>query len=111
MSAPKFTPWKVGGRVGATAREGLVGLYAIDRAEPNKYQGPGVGYAHSLADAKLAAAAPELYAALERCLPLLVQLGDFIGNGPINPNDPNSIGERCDAIDAARSALGKAGWA
>lgn len=92
MSAPKFTPWKVGGRVGATAREGLVGLYAIDRAEPNKYQGPGVGYAHSLADAKLAAAAPELYAALERLLAGYASAFD--------ESDPYVVN--------ARSALGKA---
>lgn len=92
MSAPKFTPWKVVGRVGATAREGLVGLYAIDRAEPNKYQGTGVGYAHSLADAKLAAAAPELYAALERLLAGYASAFD--------ESDPYVVN--------ARSALGKA---
>lgn len=88
MSAPKFTPWKVGGRVGSTAREGLVGLYAIDRAEPNKYQGHGVGYAQSLSDAKLAAAAPELYAALD-----------------------DMVHGRDGAIERARAALGKAGVA
>ncbi len=101
MSAPKFTPWKVGGRVGATAREGLVGLYAIDRAEPNKYQGPGVGYAHSLADAKLAAAAPELYAALQACEAWMVEHGvDRQHEAFIPP-----------CLAQARSALGKAGGA
>lgn len=100
MSAPKFTPWKVGGRVGATAREGLVGLYAIDRAEPNKYQGPGVGYAHSLADAKLAAAAPELYAALE----MLVR---FHESEP-QPGLSSWHEWLTRSLDQARSALGKA---
>jgi hypothetical protein len=40
-----------------------------------------------------------------RALPLLVRLGDFIGNGPVDPKNPASLGERCDVILALRRAL------
>lgn len=42
---------------------------------------------------------------LRRALPLLVQLGDFIGNGPINADRPDSLGTRCDLIADMRAAL------
>lgn len=35
---------------------------------------------------------------LERALPMLVRLGDFIGNGEIDPKRDGSLGERCDLI-------------
>ncbi len=35
---------------------------------------------------------------LRRALPLLVQLGDHIGNGPPDPNRPDTLGTRCDLI-------------
>lgn len=44
-----------------------------------------------------------------RALPLLCRLGDFIGNGPINPNRPDSLGERCDVIGDLRDALAALG--
>lgn len=100
MTAPKFTPWKVGGRVGSTAREGLVGLYAIDREKPNKYQGNAVAYAHSLDDARLAAAAPELYAALRD----IVELHD---RGHIEGLSNHTEGET-GTLRKARAALAKA---
>lgn len=35
---------------------------------------------------------------LERTLPMLERLGDFIGNGPEDPDRPGSHGQRCDLI-------------
>lgn len=35
---------------------------------------------------------------LRRTLPLLERLGDFIGNGDIDPSRPGSLGTRCDVI-------------
>lgn len=35
---------------------------------------------------------------LRRVLPMLVQLGDYIGNGPIDPARADSLGARCDLI-------------
>lgn len=107
MTAPKFTPWKVGGRVGSTAREGLVGLYAIDREKPNKYQGNAVAYAHSLDDARVCAAAPDLYAALEATLYWTA----FAHDAQCRVKEGV---EYCDCLIArdwhsARAALGKAG--
>lgn len=40
--------------------------------------------------------------ALELALPLLIQLGDFIGNGKPSAS---GLGERCDAVLAVRAAL------
>ena len=42
---------------------------------------------------------------LRRTLPLLVRLGDFIGNGPIDPARPASLGVRCDLIGDIKQAL------
>lgn len=46
-----------------------------------------------------------LRSAVHRALPLLCKLGDFIGNGPIDPGNPESLGERCDTILALHAAL------
>lgn len=46
-----------------------------------------------------------LRSAGRRALPLLQKLGDFIGNGPTDPSNPTSLGERCDTILALRRAL------
>lgn len=46
-----------------------------------------------------------LHALLVRTLPLLVQLGDHIGNGPIDPDRMDSHGQRCDLIGDIRDAL------
>lgn len=35
---------------------------------------------------------------LQRALPMLVRLGDHIGNGSIDPSRPGSLGTRCDLI-------------
>ncbi len=35
---------------------------------------------------------------LERAIPLLVLLGDYIGNGPIDESRMDSIGVRCDLL-------------
>ena len=133
MSAPKFTPgpWiahqstRYRGPIGyawdiATGEatwdpsdydrdEGTMGTwnYPDDYSRIATTSDEGSGN-NAQANAALIAAAPELYAALERCIPLLEQLGDFIGNGPLDPNNPGSLGERCDAILQARNALGKA---
>ena len=37
-------------------------------------------------------------ALLERALPLLVRLGDYIGNGPVDEKLAGSLGQRCDLI-------------
>lgn len=67
----------------------------------------GIGrFAEVQANARLIAAAPELLVALRATLPLLVQLGDHIGNGPVT--GPGSLGIRCDVIEAARAAIAKA---
>lgn len=42
---------------------------------------------------------------LTRVLPLLVQLGNFIGNGPIDPERPDSLGVRCDLIGDIKDRL------
>jgi hypothetical protein len=42
---------------------------------------------------------------LRRTLPMLVQLGDHIGNGPIDPARPDSLGTRCDLIGDIRGVL------
>jgi hypothetical protein len=41
---------------------------------------------------------PHARVLLSRALPLLIRLGDFIGNGPIDPTRAESLGERCDLI-------------
>lgn len=43
--------------------------------------------------------------ALAAALPLLILLGDYVGNGPDDPNNPVSLGVRCDAIGRVRKAL------
>ena len=106
MTAPKFTPgpWsEVSAQIRAASGSVVCEVFSQPADAGKRY-----GYGVSDANAALIAAAPELYAALERCLPLLVQLGDFIGNGPVDPSSPASLGERCDAILQARAALGKA---
>jgi hypothetical protein len=55
------------------------------------------------------AAAEEAHALLRRALPMLVRLGDFIGNGPIDPTRRDSLGERCDLIRDIRRSLEIAG--
>lgn len=42
---------------------------------------------------------------LMRALPFLERLGDFIGNGPANPDRPNSLGARCDLMLDIRQTL------
>jgi hypothetical protein len=45
---------------------------------------------------------------MQRALPFLVKLGDFIGNGPIDHNRPDgraSLGSRCDLIGDIREFL------
>ena len=44
------------------------------------------------------------YEMLARAIPLLIRLGDFIGNGELSQR-PNSLGERCDLIGDIRRAL------
>jgi hypothetical protein len=60
------------------------------------------------ANARLIAAAPEMLIALREALPLLVMLGDYIGNGDVSQDAP--YGRRCRAIlnvgDAIRKAVG-----
>lgn len=51
------------------------------------------------------AVALKMLHALEDAIPLLVQLGDFIGNGMLNKNRKESLGVRCDAIDDIREAI------
>jgi len=43
--------------------------------------------------------------ALKTSIPMLVRLGDFIGNGPENPRRPDSLGERCDLIGDIKDLL------
>lgn len=45
----------------------------------------------------------QLVEALEAAIPLLIRLGDFIGNGEIT--GPGSLGIRCDVILSARAAI------
>lgn len=42
---------------------------------------------------------------LARALPMLIQLGDFIANGPIDESRPGSLGGRCDLIGDIREYL------
>ena len=44
-------------------------------------------------------------ALLLRTLPLLIRLGDFIDNGPVDPTREESIGLRCDLIGDIKTAL------
>jgi hypothetical protein len=71
--------------------------------------GSGVRYAGKLNTWRLdsSLAHKPLVEALQRALPLLEKLGDFIGNGKLS--GPNSLGERCDVILAAKEALELAG--
>ena len=66
--------------------------------EPLARSLPNLATALAESDRKRAALAD----ALGGCLPFLVRLGDFIGNGE---NASNGRMERCDAILAARAAL------
>lgn len=52
------------------------------------------------------APAPDADDLLRRALPLLVRLGDFVGNGAIDPRRENSLGERCDLIGDIKKELG-----
>jgi hypothetical protein len=61
--------------------------------------------AETEANARLIAAAPRMLEIIERALPLLVRLGDFIGNGDVDPTRPDSLGVRCDVIGDARAIL------
>lgn len=47
----------------------------------------------------------ELIALLERALPMLVRLGDFIGNGPTDDTRQESYGTRCDLIGDIKDAI------
>lgn len=52
-------------------------------------------------------AAPEMLEALKLTIPMLVKLGDFMGNGSTEyPH--SSLGERCDIILAVKGAIAKA---
>lgn len=42
---------------------------------------------------------------LRHALPMLEQLGDFIGNGELDPKNADSLGERCDLILKIKKAL------
>jgi hypothetical protein len=42
---------------------------------------------------------------LRRTLPWLIRLGDFIGNGPIDPLRAGSLGTRCDLIGDIHAVL------
>lgn len=42
-----------------------------------------------------------------RVMPMLVRLGDFIGNGPVDPNRPGSLGARCDLIGDIYNVVAK----
>ena len=42
---------------------------------------------------------------LERALPFLVMLGNYIGNGDVDPSRPDSLGVRCDLIIDIKQAL------
>lgn len=53
--------------------------------------------------AKILNAWPDLLTALKDTIPLLIRLGDFIGNGEVT--GPDSLGVRCDVILAARNAI------
>lgn len=57
------------------------------------------------ANARLIAQAPAMLDALRQAVPLLVTLGDFIGNGEPDPARPRSLGLRCDLISDARTIL------
>lgn len=66
----------------------------------------------ALEDAQLIVSAVNAYGAhralveaATHALPLLVQLGNYIGNGDVDPKNPDSLGERCDVIAAIRNAL------
>jgi hypothetical protein len=45
---------------------------------------------------------------LARALPMLEQLGDFIGNGPVSAERPGSLGARCDLILDIKAWLAQA---
>jgi hypothetical protein len=47
----------------------------------------------------------DVEALLTRVLPLLERLGDFIGNGEIDPSRTASLGERCDLIGDIKDYL------
>lgn len=57
-------------------------------------------------NAPVIAAARDLQAVIE-AIPLLVRLGNFIGNGDVDPSRPGSLGLRCDTIYDARTLLAK----
>jgi len=42
---------------------------------------------------------------LDRALPMLCKLGDFIGNGEIDKSREDSLGARCDLIGDIKNAL------
>lgn len=63
----------------------------------------GICPGHRLADA-----APVLLALLERTIPMLIRLGDFIGNGDVDTTRPDSLGVRCDLIGDIRAAIAQA---
>lgn len=51
------------------------------------------------------AAALRMIHVLEAALPLLIKLGDFIGNGDLNLDRKDSLGVRCDVIGDIRLAI------
>lgn len=79
--------------------EEAIGMSA---ASPDEAQAIRVEVAHHLYDREY-----DLAIAARRALPLLVRLGNFIGNGPIDQTNPTSLGERCDVILALKKALAR----
>ena len=59
------------------------------------------------ANARLIAKAPEMLALLKNALPMVIKLGDFIGNG--QKLGPGSLGERCDLVLKLRDILREIG--
>ena len=63
------------------------------------------GYRAGMRDVRLGGQEAEARRLLTRALPLLVQLGDYIGNGPVNGDRLDSLGERCDLIGDIKDLL------
>lgn len=79
--------------------------------EPNDIQRDMIDvelHALGTENARLRRVNAALLEALERTLPMLTRLGDFIGNGAIDATRPDSLGMRCDLILDIRAAIAQA---
>ena len=111
MSETKFTPgpWVFENKTPEELPHIMAGEWPVCTAEYHSYSDFSGVQINNEADANLIAAAPDLYAALEKALPVLVQHLEEPWRG-VMPFEPEASKMRADLeqVAAVRAALAKA---